>query len=129
MGWGGEIIGYSFLNTFATTNLKFAAVIFRYLITDVMDTDLSYIIRSGQPITPSHVKFFLYQTLRGLKYIHSVGIVHRDIKPKNLLISKTCDLKICDFGLARLDKEHPGFAVVYVHYRLQTYLFSPLISR
>ncbi len=98
--------------------------LFRYLITDVMDTDLSYIIRSGQPITPSHVKFFLYQVLRGVKYIHSVGIVHRDIKPKNLLVSKTCDLKICDFGLARLDKEHPGFAVIHLSDMSLVSLFS-----
>ncbi|EER04520.1 Cell division control protein, putative [Perkinsus marinus ATCC 50983] len=73
-----------------------------YVVTDVMDTDLGYIIRSGQPITLAHIKFFLYQILRAVKYIHSAGIIHRDIKPKNILVSKTCDLKICDFGLARL---------------------------
>jgi serine/threonine protein kinase len=39
--------------------------------------------------------------LRGLKYIHSAKIVHRDLKPRNLLVNSNCDLKICDFGLAR----------------------------
>lgn len=39
--------------------------------------------------------------MRGLKYIHSANVVHRDLKPKNLLINGNCDLKICDFGLAR----------------------------
>lgn len=43
----------------------------------------------------------LYQLLRGLKYIHSAKIIHRDLKPRNLLVNKNCDLKICDFGLAR----------------------------
>ncbi|KAF4651148.1 hypothetical protein FOZ61_010744 [Perkinsus olseni] len=76
-----------------------------YVVTDVMDTDLGYIIRSGQPVTLAHIKFFLYQILRAVKYIHSAGIIHRDIKPKNILVSKTCDLKICDFGLARLAEE------------------------
>lgn len=39
--------------------------------------------------------------LRGLKYIHSANVVHRDLKPRNLLVNSNCDLKICDFGLAR----------------------------
>lgn len=41
------------------------------------------------------------QILRGLKYIHSASVLHRDLKPSNLLLNATCDLKICDFGLAR----------------------------
>ena len=41
------------------------------------------------------------QILRGLKYIHSAAVLHRDLKPSNLLLNATCDLKICDFGLAR----------------------------
>lgn len=36
-----------------------------------------------------------------MKYIHSAGVVHRDLKPSNILIDENCDLKICDFGLAR----------------------------
>jgi serine/threonine protein kinase len=51
------------------------------------------------------VQFFLYQILRGLKYVHSAGIYHRDLKPRNLLVNSNCDLKICDFGLARADIE------------------------
>lgn len=39
--------------------------------------------------------------MRGLKYIHSGKVVHRDLKPRNLLVNSNCDLKICDFGLAR----------------------------
>ena len=41
------------------------------------------------------------QILRGLKYVHSANVLHRDLKPSNLLLNATCDLKICDFGLAR----------------------------
>lgn len=47
------------------------------------------------------MQYFLYQLLRGLKYIHSANIIHRDLKPSNLLLNANCDLKICDFGLAR----------------------------
>ena len=41
----------------------------------------------------------LYQLLRGLKYIHSANVLHRDLKPDNLLVNEDCDLKIADFGL------------------------------
>ena len=49
-----------------------------------------------------HICYFLYQALRGLKYIHSANVLHRDLKPSNLLLNTNCDLKICDFGLARV---------------------------
>ena len=74
-----------------------------YVVSDLMETDLASIIKSNQPLTDDHVQFFLYQILRGLKYIHSAGILHRDLKPRNLLGNTNCDLKICDFGLARAD--------------------------
>ena len=48
-----------------------------------------------------HPQYFVYQVLRALKSIHSADIVHRDLKPANLLLNANCDLKVCDFGLAR----------------------------
>jgi len=47
------------------------------------------------------MQYFIYQTLRGLKCIHTANVIHRDLKPSNLLLNPNCDLKICDFGLAR----------------------------
>lgn len=41
------------------------------------------------------------RTLRALKALHSANIIHRDLKPSNLLLNANCDLKVCDFGLAR----------------------------
>ena len=41
------------------------------------------------------------QVLRGLKYVHTANVLHRDLKPANLLLTASCELKICDFGLAR----------------------------
>ncbi|XP_058101072.1 mitogen-activated protein kinase homolog D5 isoform X2 [Magnolia sinica] len=60
-----------------------------------------------------HENYFLYQILRGLKYIHSANVLHRDLKPSNLLLNANCDLKICDFGLARITSES-DFMTEYV---------------
>ncbi|KAK6462794.1 serine/threonine protein kinase [Scheffersomyces coipomensis] len=73
-----------------------------YLIQGYMPTDLNKVIQS-HTFTEAHVQYFTYQLLRGLKYIHSANVIHRDLKPSNILINERCDLKICDFGLARLD--------------------------
>lgn len=75
-----------------------------YVVTELMQSDLHKIIVSPQPLTSDHVKVFLYQLLRGIKYLHSVRVLHRDIKPGNLLVNSNCCLKICDFGLARIEE-------------------------
>jgi len=72
-----------------------------YIVTDLMETDLHRIIYSKQPLSADHTQYFIYQILRGLKYIHSAHVIHRDLKPSNILVNANCDLKICDFGLAR----------------------------
>lgn len=78
-----------------------------YIVADLMETDLHRIIYSKQKLSIDHAQYFIYQVLRGLKYIHSAEIIHRDLKPSNLLVNSNCDLKICDFGLARgIDKSH-----------------------
>jgi len=73
-----------------------------YLVMPRMETTLKEIIKSDQKLENRHFLFFIYQILRGLKYIHSAGIVHRDLKPENILVNgKNCNIKIADFGLAR----------------------------
>src|SRR5277367_6303515 len=83
-----------------------------------MECDLAAIIRSGQPLTDAHYQSFIYQVLCGLKYIHSANVLHRDLKPGNLLVNADCELKICDFGLARgfsIDpEENAGYMTEYV---------------
>jgi p38 MAP kinase len=64
----------------------------------------------SRPLEKQFIQYFLYQILRGLKYVHSAGVIHRDLKPSNILINENCDLKICDFGLARIqDPQMTGY--------------------
>ena len=70
------------------------------MVTDYMESDLHDVIRMNKPLSKEHIQFFMYQLLRGLKFLHSAGVIHRDIKPQNIIVNSSCDLKICDFGLA-----------------------------
>jgi len=58
-----------------------------------METDLYKLLKT-QKLSNDHICYFLYQILRGLKYIHSANVLHRDLKPSNLLLNTTCDLKV-----------------------------------
>ena len=69
-----------------------------YVVFDLMESDLHRIIYSDQELSEEHIRYFLYQILRGLKYIHSANVVHRDLKPSNLLVNEDCHLRIGDFG-------------------------------
>ena len=97
-----------------------------YILYELMDTDLHQIIRSSQPLSDEHGQFFIYQLLRGLKYIHSANVLHRDLKPSNILLNANCDLRICDFGLARTssEKEYMTEYVVTRWYRAPELLLS-----
>ena len=88
-----------------------------YVYSELMESDLAVILKSPQALSEDHCQFFIYQVLRGVKYLHSAGILHRDLvsfdygkcgltydhfqKPRNILVNSNCDAKICDFGLAR----------------------------
>jgi len=72
------------------------------LVFDFMHTDLEVLIRDTSIVlSPANIKSFAIMTLQGLEYLLSNSILHRDIKPNNLLISTEGVLKIGDFGLAR----------------------------
>jgi len=87
-----------FIDLLAPTSPDFREV---YIVTELMDADLHTVISSEQPLSDDHIQFFIYHILRVLLYIHSANVVHRDLKPLNVLVNKNCDIKLCDFGLAR----------------------------
>jgi serine/threonine protein kinase len=73
-----------------------------YLVFEYLDKDLKkYMEANSGMIQPMLLKSFLFQLCRGLAFCHARGVMHRDLKPQNLLVTKDGRLKLADFGLAR----------------------------
>jgi mitogen-activated protein kinase 1/3 len=72
-----------------------------YIVFEAVAGDLKKLIRSNYYLDESHIQLIVYNMLCAVKYIHSANILHRDLKPANILINENCEIKICDFGLAR----------------------------
>ncbi|KAF9197490.1 kinase subunit of RNA polymerase II carboxy-terminal domain kinase I [Haplosporangium sp. Z 27] len=74
-----------------------------YMVFEYMDHDLTGILAHPQlKFRPEHVKCLMKQLLEGLGFLHHKGVLHRDIKGSNLLVNNQGELKLADFGLARL---------------------------
>ncbi|KAG5848982.1 mitogen-activated protein kinase 6-like [Anguilla anguilla] len=102
-----------------------------YIVQEYMETDLCKLLEQG-PLSEDHARLFMYQLLRGLKYIHSANVLHRDLKPANLFVNtEDLVLKIGDFGLARImdphysHKGHLSEGLVTKWYRSPRLLLSP----
>ncbi|KAF9989153.1 kinase subunit of RNA polymerase II carboxy-terminal domain kinase I [Mortierella antarctica] len=74
-----------------------------YMVFEYMDHDLTGILaHPNLKFRPEHIKCLMKQLLEGLGFLHHKGVLHRDIKGSNLLVNKLGELKLADFGLARL---------------------------
>ncbi|KAJ8556090.1 hypothetical protein K7X08_022848 [Anisodus acutangulus] len=87
-----------------------------YVVFELMESDLHHVIKANDDLSHEHHRFFLYQMLRALKYMHTANVYHRDLKPKNILANANCKLKICDLGLARVAFNDTPSTVLWTDY-------------
>lgn len=70
---------------------------------EYFNRDVSEMMNMVQPqhLSEEHIQHIMYNLLCSINFLHSFGVVHRDIKPGNILVNDACQVKLCDFGLAR----------------------------
>lgn len=85
----------SLQNIYKSRNDKDVILVYEY-----MEANLFNVIRGGI-LSEVHVKYISYQLLKALKYIHSAGVVHRNLKPSGVLMNSDCKIKIDDFYFAK----------------------------
>jgi serine/threonine protein kinase len=69
-----------------------------YLCTNLMSTNLKAVLKE-QKLKENQIRFFTYQILRGLKYLHSASITHRDLKPENITVNENLELRVSIFTI------------------------------
>eukprot|EP00826_Nyctotherus_ovalis_P051107 TRINITY_DN6371_c0_g4_i1.p1 TRINITY_DN6371_c0_g4~~TRINITY_DN6371_c0_g4_i1.p1 ORF type:complete len:427 (-),score=118.29 TRINITY_DN6371_c0_g4_i1:61-1341(-) len=72
-----------------------------YVVMELIDTDVRQLLKSPSYLSEKQIKTIFYNTLLAINYLQSAEVMHRDVKPANILVTKRCQAKLCDFGLAR----------------------------
>ena len=87
-----------------------------YLVFEYIEKNMLEILeKNPSGLKPEMVQKYLYQLLKAIDYCHKHNIIHRDVKPENLLINSTeTSLKLCDFGFARILPQNEGYMTDYV---------------
>ena len=89
-----------------------------FVVLELMPTDLTRVLRSKIELSGEHIRWLVFQLIRGIYYMHTSRVFHRDLKPSNILINAKCDLRIVDFGLSRAafdcQEPEPVFWTEYV---------------
>lgn len=71
------------------------------IVSELMDFDLHALIKPGEPLEAGQIQFIMWQILCGVQIMHAAGTLHRDLKPKNILVNSDLETKICDLGMGR----------------------------
>ena len=86
-----------------------------FLVLEFVEKNLLEIIEENpKGLDPNIIRNIIYQLCKAIKYLHEQKIIHRDIKPENLLITEKMEIKLCDFGFARLISGNPEKLTDYV---------------
>lgn len=88
-----------------------------YMILEYLPFDLSGLFLSKYKFPDLHIKSLMFQLLNGLSFLHSQHLIHRDIKSSNILLSRTGELKIADFGLTKIESNYMSNQVCTLWYR------------
>lgn len=75
-------------------------------------------------MSEDHIKVIVYNCLAALNFIHSANIMHRDLKPGNILINDECKVTICDFGLSRCALDETSKNLTFKNHRLSQHMGS-----
>lgn len=81
-----------------------------YVVTPAMKSTLHRVISSGQTVTLNHRQLILHQIMKALFYLHSAGLLHRELRPSNILVNADCSIRMCNFALTRCREEEDGAA-------------------
>jgi mitogen-activated protein kinase 1/3 len=76
-----------------------------YIVMDFTEYNLQKLYDSETKVQNEHVETLMYNILCALNFLKTSNIMHRDLKPSNILITPECNVKICDFGMARSVEE------------------------
>lgn len=96
-----------------------------YLVFEYMEHDLSGLISRKYDFTLPIIKGIMKQILLGLEYLHENNIIHRDIKGANILLNNRGEVKLADFGLARLHNPDNRIVKVYTNRVVTLWYRSP----
>lgn len=80
---------------------------------------------NAETMNDDHIRYLTYEIMKGVLFIHSKGVIHRDLKPLNILVNEKWDVKICDFGQSNVQTSEINKDYMLTKYVTTRYYRSP----